>query len=476
MSTKDKRSQREALARLAQLGLEVESSMGLSSGGENTYTLDGPTVERARAQHRGPLPELVGLSLGPPLGRGGMGEVLLGVQQSLAREVAVKRPLKQSGVKALRQEALIAAELEHPSVIPVYDLGADSRGMPLLVMRRVQGRTWGDDLRQRDEIGLAWAELRDSLYILGRISQVLALAHDRGILHRDVKPDNVLLGDYGEVWLMDWGLATRLPAPASDGPVGTPAYMPPELAHANHLAQRAATDVYMLGACLYEILGGRPPHMGNGTALRNARVGEVNPLPRGVPKELEELCMSALHTDPYRRPEDGGAFYRALMEATNAVRVKTVLHEAEQRHEKFQRLSTDPQATDLEVHQLFGACRFGYQAVLEDDPENVAARHKHDAAVATMVRYELARGRIPSARASAMLLIQPDPALGEELRRLARQLGERTSITPQEPEPLVDPVPSEDTLPQPPSRLPLVVTAVLAVAGWAAALGILLLR
>lgn len=394
-----------------------------------------------------------------------MGEVLLGVQQSLAREVAVKRPLKQSGVKALRQEALIAAELEHPSVIPVYDLGADSRGMPMLVMRRVQGRTWGEDLRAREAPGTTWAELREQLYILGRISQVLALAHDRGILHRDVKPDNVLLGDYGEVWLMDWGLATRLPAAASDGPIGTPAYMPPEQAHSNHRAQAPPTDVYTLGACLYEILSGRPPHHGNKAALTNARVGEVRPLPVNAPKPLVALCYMALEADPYRRPNDGGAFYKALMEASNALRLQTVLDDARERHAAFQSIITDLKATDLEVHQLFGACRFGYQAVLEDDPENLEARRAHDAAVASMVRYELANGRLPSARASAMLLMDQDFALEEELRRAPDLRRAQAEPVPQAMAPSA-PVQAPA---QPPKRLLLVVLSVVAVLGWVAA-------
>lgn len=438
-------------------------SVGHSTLGNPSLTGNNPTLGKSKTgSTAGPLPELVGLSLGPPLGRGGMGEVLLGVQQSLAREVAVKRPLKQSGVKALRQEALIAAELEHPSVIPVYDLGADSRGMPMLVMRRVQGRTWGDDLRAREAAGTTWAELRDALYILGRISQVLALAHDRGILHRDVKPDNVLLGDYGEVWLMDWGLATRLPAPASDGPVGTPAYMPPEQAHANHRAQGPPTDVYTLGACLYEILSGRPPHIGAKAALANARVGEVRPLPVDAPKDLVTLCYSALEADPYRRPADGSAFYKALMDASNSLRLQTVLNEARERHALFQKIITDHSATDLEVHQLFGACRFGYQAVLEDDPENLTARRAHDAAVASMVRYELANGRLPSARASAMLLMDQDFALEEELRRVPEAQRPRPAPAPAAAAAAPSPAPAA-------SRLPLAIAGVMAVLGWLAA-------
>jgi serine/threonine protein kinase len=462
--------QREALARLAQLGLEVESPIASmnSTGSHDGSTLGSPSLTASHATlgrsrggaTAGPLPELVGLSLGPPLGRGGMGEVLLGVQQSLAREVAVKRPLKQSGAKALRQEALIAAELEHPSVIPVYDLGADSRGMPMLVMRRVQGRTWGDGLRAREGPGNTWAELHDALYILGRISQVLALAHDRGILHRDVKPDNVLLGDYGEVWLMDWGLATRLPAPPSEGPIGTPAYMPPEQAHANHRAQGPPTDVYTLGACLYEILSGRPPHIGAKAALANARVGEVRPLPVDTPKGLVALCYSALEADPYRRPNDGSAFYKALLEASNALRLQTVVNEAQERDALFRKIITNRSATDLEVHQLFGACRFGYQAVLEDDPENKLARHAHDAAVASMVRYELAHGRLPSARASAILLMDQDFALEEELRRVPEAQRPQQAPAPVAPAPLP---------PERQSQLPLAVVGVLAVLGWVAA-------
>jgi serine/threonine-protein kinase len=151
------------------------------------------------------------------IGEGGMGRVLLARQRSLARDVAIKTLKDDASPRdraALVREARVSGSLEHPGIVPVHTLGADGAGRPLLVMKRIVGVDWETLLRNPDHaawrtvIGEAGDRLDASLEILGRVCRALELAHDRGVIHRDVKPSNVMVGSFGEVYLVDWGLAT----------------------------------------------------------------------------------------------------------------------------------------------------------------------------------------------------------------------------------------------------------------------------
>jgi serine/threonine-protein kinase len=201
-------------------------------------------------------------------------------EANLDRSVALKRPKGTSTPEvaaALIDEARSMAILDHPGVVPIYELGTDPGGNPFFTMKIAQGET----LRQRLNRLPPEERSRDDLYrlveVLIKVCDTLAYAHGKGVLHRDVKPENVILGDYGEVTLLDWGLAMPLARPATGvrggpdsarpsgmGLHGTPAYMPPEIARgcAEQLDQR--TDVFMVGAILFEVLTGTPPfHSGD---------------------------------------------------------------------------------------------------------------------------------------------------------------------------------------------------------------------
>ena len=188
-------------------------------------------------------------------------------QRSLAREVAIKTVKDHAGERArdaLCDEAVVTGLLEHPNVIPVHALGCDSEGRPLLVMKRVEGVAWRDLLRDPEHP--AWAthaaapedRLAFHLDVLADVSQAAAFAHSRRIVHRDIKPENVMIGEFGEVYLLDWGLAVTAGRELEPGTlVGTPAYMAPEMVGGGRVDGR--TDVYLLGATLHEVLTGRPP-------------------------------------------------------------------------------------------------------------------------------------------------------------------------------------------------------------------------
>ena len=260
---------------------------------------------------------------------GGLGRVWLARDASLGRDVALKeiRPERIDNPNLwarFLKEAQITGQLEHPGIVPVYELSHRSTDkQPFYTMRFIRGRTLSEACRayhQRRRLGESGPlEVRNLLTALVGVCNAVAYAHSRGVVHRDLKPQNVVLGDYGEVMVLDWGLARLMDQPetgsddlpvivepaTADGAtvqgqvIGTPAYMAPEQAEGrlDRLDQR--TDVYGLGAILYEILAGQPPFRGENTHDVLAKVRTLDPEPPrviwpGVPRALEAICRKAL--------------------------------------------------------------------------------------------------------------------------------------------------------------------------------------
>lgn len=304
-------------------------------------TEPGPASDGAQASLDEPLPRI---SLGPAeggaleaaaeasqpdltlvrtLGEGGMGRVHLARQRSLDREVAVKG-LKRGATSrvavALVREARTTGALEHPGVIPVHALGLDERGWPVLVMKRVDGAPWCDLLG--DPSHALWSTRGDdeplwsNLEILLRVCETVQFAHSRGVLHLDIKPENVMVGAFGEVYLVDWGIARRMDEGEDAdvaGIVGTPAYMAPEMVIGSELSPR--TDVYLLGATLHQVLTGRARHHGTDlqSVLLAAAVSDRVGYSADVPAPLADLCNRATARDPEGRPADAGAFRQEVL-------------------------------------------------------------------------------------------------------------------------------------------------------------------
>ena len=267
-------------------------------------------------------------------GRGGMGVVQLHRDERIGREVAMKRlrgPVRDMPELFARfvREARVQGQLEHPAIPPVYDLGVAPDGSPYFTMKRLRGRTL-----QEIVAGLADGNPRFASFTRRRLltdfaSVCLAIefAHIRGVLHRDLKPANIMLGDYGEVYVLDWGVAKL--SNVDDAPVdlseivrdspageaaatmagvvlGTPGYMAPEQLHGHDLG--AAMDVYALGSILFEILTLSPLHMGNSrdailaSTVAGADARALARAPdRDVPPELEAACIRATATAPLER-------------------------------------------------------------------------------------------------------------------------------------------------------------------------------
>jgi hypothetical protein len=268
------------------------------------------------------------------LGEGGMGVVLMARQASIDRLVAVKM-LKPAGAKdpearkKFLAEAAVTGDLEHPNIVPIYELGTDEKDTLFYSMKRVKGTPWSKEIRNRS--------IPENLEILMKVSDAVAFAHSRNVLHRDLKPENVMLGDFGEVLLMDWGLAISLRAARRGaGMAGTPAYMAPEMAFGASDRIDFRSDVYLLGAILYEIVTGNPPHAGKTVldCLTVAARNEIRPTEKSG--ELLDVALRAMASDPRDRYGSAGEFQTALRQYQShsqsillAVRAEEELREAE---------------------------------------------------------------------------------------------------------------------------------------------------
>jgi serine/threonine-protein kinase len=225
------------------------------------------------------------------IGRGGTSSIRRVHDKNLLRRVAMKvldpalaRQPRQ--VQAFLEEAQITAQLEHPGIVPVHELGVDADGTRYFTMRLVRGHTLEDWIESAEDLGSP-ESLQESLSLLLKVCDSLAFAHSRGVLHCDLKPANIMVGSFGEVYLMDWGIAHLRSAGASidvqrgpemqplraEGRVsGTPAYMSPEQALGKWSEFDERTDVFSLGAVLYNLLTGRAPFVGESVqaALQHA--------------------------------------------------------------------------------------------------------------------------------------------------------------------------------------------------------------
>jgi len=378
------------------------------------------------------------LRAGDEIGRGGMGVIRAAEQVALGRTVAIKtvRPDHRDPDAALDllREAWITGSLEHPNIVPVHHLGVDDRGLPLIVLKRIEGVAWtelvGDAAAVEDRFGardlLAW-----NLAILLRVLDAVRFAHSRGIIHRDLKPANVMVGDFGEVYLLDWGIAVSLhPDPSGRLPlasesrqiVGTPCYMAPEMADIT-LPLSERTDVYLAGAILCELLSGKPPHLASTPIAALASIALSDPqLPADAPPELAAICKRAMHRDAAER-------FASVDEMRLAVE-RYLEHRGSANlaigaHARLAALRAAlAEGNDDEVHRLFGACRFGFHEALSAWPENEDARDGLAGATLLVAEYELARDR-PAAAVALLRELDPPPPLLAKAREAAAKQAAR---------------------------------------------------
>jgi tetratricopeptide (TPR) repeat protein len=299
------------------------SGLGATGGhGPGSASTVGPAAPPAADPSAGDLPAVPGYRVLREIARGGMGRVLAAHDLTLDREVALKILLPGANADRFVRESKITARLPHPGIPPVHALGTLADGSPFLAMKLIAGQTLSVELTSADRPRL--------LQAFAQVCQTIAYAHSRGVIHRDLKPHNVMVGAFGEVQVMDWGLAKDLTSrevadePRSSealtvpvvGPdanqttdyqtragtvLGTPAYMAPEVATGN--AATKAADVYGLGAILYTLLAGRPPYAGGTVADVRKRVTTTDPdlfvkTNASVPPALVAICRKAMTRNP----------------------------------------------------------------------------------------------------------------------------------------------------------------------------------
>ncbi len=345
------------------------------------------------------------------VGQGGAGEVFSAIQTDLQRRVAVKQLRWGDGQRGnFVIEAVTTGQLEHPNILPVHALVHDREGRPSLLMKLVEGESWQTRLER------ARGDLEAQLEILIQVCNAVAYAHNCGIVHNDLKPANVMLGPFGEVQLLDWGLAVdvrgtaegaaRLRRPESiTVPCGTPCYSPPELARGEGHKIGPWTDVYLLGGILYHILTGAPPH--GGASLQEALLRRCDG--RGLsfedmPAELGRLCKQALAVACDARP-DTAAFQqdvRAYLRHRQSLQISAAAHTL-----------LDETAQARERHQLYGLCGeavAGFRQALELWQDNQAAKQGERAARLRYAQAAQAFGDLGLAESQARAL----PALDAE--------------------------------------------------------------
>jgi serine/threonine protein kinase len=286
------------------------------------------------------LPQIAGYVVQRELARGGMGRVLAAIDTTLDRDVAIKILLPGAPPDRFIRESQITARLPHPGIPPVYSLGELPDGSPYLAMKLIDGRTLVSEIKGSDRQQL--------LQIFLQICQAVGFAHSRGVIHRDLKPANVMVGAFGEVQVMDWGLAKEFVSSEASAPaeladtrtggdtidsqkphtpayeqtelgvvMGTPSYMSPEQARGETLDARV--DVFALGGILLSILTKFPPFMGNTSAevVKKAAAADLSEAFQKLESceadaELIAICRKCLSPKPADRPADGQAVATAI--------------------------------------------------------------------------------------------------------------------------------------------------------------------
>ena len=272
-------------------------------------------------------------AVGEELARGGMGRIYLATDATLQRSVALK--VSTTGDKgedsAFAKEAKVLAHLAHPNIVPIHNLGEDRQGRPFYSMKLVQGQTLKavlQKLQAGDGEVTARYSVERLLDVFRKVCDAVSFAHSKRYLHRDLKPENIMIGEYGEVLVMDWGLAQWLDEPAATANAndeapqsieGTPQYMSPEQSEGKPLDERS--DIYSLGATLYSTLTYRPPIEGANLVeiLQKLRSGKISPMQLGgavtsspvkhanqrtrkvVPTALQAVTFKAMALDPKQR-------------------------------------------------------------------------------------------------------------------------------------------------------------------------------
>ena len=320
--------------------------------------------------------------VGEMIGRGGMGDVYKAKQLSLHRDVAVK--IKKRDIGGLNddstsflREAIVTGNLEHPNIVPVYDVAETSDGHLYYLMKEIKGDSWEKVLEEKS--------LDENLEILLDVCDAIAYAHSRHVIHRDLKPENVMLGEYGEVVVMDWGIAATTKPGEHSKPeeayraeqltaesdlAGTLDYMPPEMVAGDPGKIGPKSDIYLLGGILYRIVTGMSPHPKYANMLQTIAAVSANIIrPTDKKGELVDIALKALETDPGNR-------FVSVKEFQDAIRGHRTHSESISLFEMA--LNDYKKALDSNSYEDFSESVFGFRESLKLWPGNQKASEMID--------------------------------------------------------------------------------------------------
>ena len=404
------------------------------------------------------------------LGEGGMGSVFDVHQTSLDRNVALKlfkgaeanNRDEREGLKAFAKEAYVTAQLDHPAVVPIYALAKDVEGRLFFTMKKVEGVSWryllhpnkvkDETLKPMVEARAAAMTWRDHIDILLRVMDAVSFAHNKKLLHRDIKPDNVMVGAFGEVYLMDWGLAlyfderNEFRGSKVLQLAGTPRYMAPEMARGELGDLDASADVYLLGSTLYEVITGQVPRKGKKMRpmLMDVMKGVVEdpanaPAPIHVTPEMRRIVMKAQAPERADRYPSVAAFKADLMDYLGHVDSITITTETQTLLEDYEASLLDTSSGTTVVRTIsreeaagwygkLSECVGRFERAIEQWKSNDIARLGLLNALATHTRLAIAQHDLTLAQAQLTRLDSvagDDPVLAAKAASRKRKLEER---------------------------------------------------
>jgi serine/threonine-protein kinase len=405
--------------------VETEDFIGLEE-----EATDGDTIHLYAHQSS----EASGFSirLKEPIGSGGMAKVDAASQNGLGREIALKRPREDQRnefvFNSLIREAQLMAQLDHPNIPPVHQLAFTKDGSPIIMMKRVCGVSWATLIHEPWHA--YWSNhterhLRSHLEILRQVCHALEFAHHKGIIHRDLKTENVMVGDYGEVYLLDWGVAVELDEQGefqADHFCGTPCFAAPEMFSATTPLTQC-TDVYLLGAVLHELLTLHVLHKGKtfDDVIEQVRKSAPHEYHPDVHSTLAKIANKATEQRATNRFESVQEFREAIEHHLEYYQAVDLLKTTTEKLASLEDQVTQASRDGFSFHQSAFECRFGFRRVFEIAPDLEGSRTGLVRVLELQALYELDLGRVDAPRQLVHLIEKMAPQF-EGLENIKKKL------------------------------------------------------
>jgi serine/threonine-protein kinase len=344
------------------------------------------------------------------IGKGGLGQVDAAKQLCFGRRIAIKRVRSDRGnafaEEQLRREAQLMGKLEHPAIPPVHLVGQDDNDQITLVMKFIEGCSWLEiinrDYKKVSPHKLPQWYIEKHLNYFLRIGEALEFAHQKSIIHRDIKPENVVVGSYGEVYLIDWGIAFHLDKNKTlndHGYAGTPCYASPEMVTKKPMWD-IRSDVYLMGATLFHIFSGNVPHRGKTVSDVFTKILD-EPAPKladSTPSGLREICSRAMAKDPHDRYTSVHGMLEDIRHFLSHGELTELYSRACKDFAQLKEVSKSKIVSD-EIEVIGSRCRYRLEQINQSWPENHAAKEQLCQCLMILTDDAVNRKRLAAARA-----------------------------------------------------------------------------